>query len=309
MTLQVLPLKIVRTLELDHASSRRCFSAASGMWVENDRLYVVADDALELGVFDLQSGKPGRGLRILHGALPDDPAQRKKLKPDFESLTRVPDSHRYPHGALLAFGSGSTQQRKRAMAWAFASPGQLAEAPELFSLQALYEPLEAQFADLNIEGLVIQGNKLMLWQRGNNLNPQSSLIEYRLDEVFRLLDQQPGAAQALQPLHIEHYALGRVEGVPLTFTDACALEDGGYLFTAAAENTEDSYRDGECVGAAIGLIGPDRQLKGMWPVEPAHKIEGISAKRANDGRLRILLVTDADDPQTPALLLETWLSI
>lgn len=40
MTLQVLPLKVVRALELDHASSRRCFSAASGMWVENDRLDV-----------------------------------------------------------------------------------------------------------------------------------------------------------------------------------------------------------------------------------------------------------------------------
>lgn len=308
MTLSVLPLQVLRTLELEHAGNRRCFSAASGMWVENDTLYVVADDELELGVFDLQSQQPGRALSIIPGELPDDPVQRKKLKPDFESLTRLPVCSRYPHGALVAFGSGSTEQRKQGMLWPFAAPGQLAEAPLLFPLQALYGALEEEFADLNIEGLVIQGDSFKLWQRGNNLNPQSRVVEYRLDDLYALLDTQTGAT-AIQPQHIEHYDLGLAEGVPLTFTDAFALDDGRCLFTAAAENTDDSYRDGECVGAAIGLIGPDRQLQGIWPLQPVHKVEGISAQKVPDGQLRVLLVTDADDPQTPALLLETWLSV
>lgn len=308
MTLSVLPLQIVRVLELEQAGARRCFSAASGMWVENETLYVVADDELELGVFAWQSQQPGRTLSIIPGELPDDPARRKELKPDFESLTRLPACERYPHGALVAFGSGSTDQRKRGMLWPFAAPGQLAEAPQLFSLQALYGPLEQEFADLNIEGLVIQGDSFKLWQRGNNLNPQSSVIEYRLDDLYVLLDGQADVA-AIQPLYIEHYDLGLAEGVPLTFTDAFALDDGRCLFTAAAENTDDSYRDGDCVGAAIGLIGPDLKLQGIWPVQPVHKIEGISAQKEPDGRLRVLLVTDADDPETPALLLETWLPV
>ncbi len=308
MTLSVLPLQVVRVLELEQAGARRSFSAASGMWVEDETLYVVADDELELGVFALQGQQPGRTISIITGELPDDPVQRKKLKPDFESLTRLPVCSRYSHGALVAFGSGSTDQRKQGMLWPFAAPGQLAEAPQLFSLQPLYGALEEEFADLNIEGLVIQGDYFKLWQRGNNLNPQSSVIEYRLDDLYTLLDGQVDVA-AIQPQHIERYDLGLAEGVPLTFTDAFALDDGRCLFTAAAENTDDSYRDGECVGAAIGLIGPDRKLQGIWPVRPVHKVEGVSAQKMPDGRLRVLLVTDADDPQTPALLLETWLSL
>lgn len=306
MTLPDLPLQTVRTLELKSFGSKRCLSAASGMWIEHESLFVIADDELVLGVFDLQNQQPGQALTIVPGELPDDSAQRKKVKPDFESLTRLPVSSRYPHGALIALGSGSTEQRKQGMLWPFIAAGKLAETPQLFSLQGLYAPLEEKFPDLNIEGLVIQGDCFKLWQRGNNLNPQSAVIEYQLDDLYVLLDGHAGVADML-PQHIEHYDLGLAGGVPLTFTDAFALEDGRCLFTAVAENTDDSYRDGECVGAAIGLIDENRQLQGVWPVEPVHKIEGISVQKVADGRLQVLLVTDADDPQVPALLLETWL--
>lgn len=306
MGLPVLSLQVLRTLELEKTDGKCYFSAASGMWVENDTLFVVADDELELGVFALHSQQPGQTLTIIPEQLPDDLKQRKQQKPDFESLTRLPASSRYPHGALIALGSGSTQQRKQGMLWPFLAAGKLAAAPQLFPLQALYGPLEEKFADLNIEGLTIQGDCFKLWQRGNNLNLRSAVAEYRLDDLYGLLDAQAGVADML-PQHIEHYDLGLAGGVPLTFTDAFALEDGRCLFTAVAENTDDSYRDGECVGAAIGLIDENRQLQGIWSVEPVHKIEGISVQKVADGRLQVLLVTDADDPQVPALLLETWL--
>lgn len=306
MGLPVLSLQVLRTLELEKTDGKCYFSAASGMWVENDTLFVVADDEQELGVFALHSQQPGQTLTIIPEQLPDDPKQRKQQKPDFESLTRLPASSRYPHGALIALGSGSTQQRKQGMLWPFLAAGKLAAAPQLFPLQALYGPLEEKFADLNIEGLTIQGDCFKLWQRGNNLNPRSAVAEYRLDDLYGLLDAQASATD-IAPQQVEHYDLGLAEGVPLTFTDAFALDDGRCLFTAAAENTDDSYRDGDCVGAAIGLLGHDRQLLGIWPVQPVHKIEGISARQSTDGRLHILLVTDADDPGIPALLLETWL--
>lgn len=49
--------------------------------------------------------------------------------------------------------------------------------------------------------------------------------------------------------------MGEVAGVPLSFTDAYALEDGVCLFTAAAENTE--------LGAnckVIGFYGMSREI-------------------------------------------------
>lgn len=308
MTTARLSLRTLRTLELDPVADIKYFSAASGMWVDGQDLYVVADDELVLGIFSLQDSGPGRTSSILAGKLPDDPKQRKALKPDFESLTCLPACARYPHGALVALGSGSTEQRKRGMLWPFVSAGKLAEAPRLFSLQALYAPLEETFADLNIEGLTIHGDIFRLWQRGNNRHPHSALIDYRLDGLYRLLDTDATPTELL-PQHVEHFDLGLAAGVPLTFTDAFALDDGRCLFTAAAENTDDSYRDGECVGAAIGLIGADRRLQNIWPLQPVHKVEGISVQQADDGRLRILLVTDADEPQVPALLLETWLAM
>ena len=79
------------------------------------------------------------------------------------------------------------------------------------------------------------------------------------------------------------------------------------MFTAAAENTDNSYLDGECVGAAIGLIDAQRQLRWLRPVLPVYKLEGISAQQVDD-QLQIYLVSDADNPDIPAQLLETYIN-
>ena len=65
-------------------------SAASGMVVCGSALYVVADDAQCLGVFDLGGAGPGRLIPLIAGDLPRDAAARKKLKPDFEILLALP---------------------------------------------------------------------------------------------------------------------------------------------------------------------------------------------------------------------------
>lgn len=303
MPTEPLTLRSVRELLLNKTTGKPHLSAASGMWIYNDTLYVVADDELVLGVFSMQNDQLGQTLTIIPGALPQEAKQRKAAKPDFESLTYLPASAMYPHGALLALGSGSTEQRKRGMLWPFNQQQQLVPAPQLFDLQPLYQPLESVFADLNIEGVVIQGNRLKLWQRANNQQRNNAVIEYPLADVYAVINAQQQILN-LQPQRIDYYDLGEVAGVPLSFTDAYALEDGACLFTAAAENTDNSYLDGECVAAAIGLIDAQRQLRWLKPVQPIVKIEGISAKHLGD-QLQILLVSDADNPATAAQLLET----
>lgn len=300
-----LTLRTLRQLLLSDATGLPHLSAASGLWVANETLYVVADDELLLGVFALHGAQPGYTRTIIPGGLPLAAKPRKAAKPDFESLTGLPASAAYPYGALLALGSGSTEQRKRGMLWPFTQQEQLVAEPQLFDLQALYQPLEAVFADLNIEGVVVQGDCFTVWQRGNNQHRVNAVIEYPLAALYALLDPEL-AAVSLQPQRIDTYDLGEVAGVPLTFTDAYALADGGCVFTAAAENTDNSYLDGECVGAAIGLIDQQRQLRWLKPVQPVHKIEGISAEQVGD-QLRVLLVSDADNRNIPAQLLETFI--
>lgn len=74
------------------------------------------------------------------------------------------------------------------------------------------------------------------------------------------------------------------------------------VFTAIAEDTDDSYNDGLCVGAAIGVAGNDGTLRRLDLLDRPHKIEGVDARVEGDA-VRLLLVTDADDADIPASVL------
>jgi hypothetical protein len=107
----------------------------------------------------------------------------------------------------------------------------------------------------------------------------------------------------LPPLRITPMRLGQIAGVGLSFTDACALPDGSWLFSAAAEDTADAYADGAFQGAALGMVTREAEIIWQRTLEPVGKVEGIHGERTTDG-LRVLCVTDADDRSVPAQLLE-----
>jgi hypothetical protein len=96
--------------------------------------------------------------------------------------------------------------------------------------------------------------------------------------------------------------LGMVDGVPLSFTDGAPLPDGRIVFSAVAENAQDTYHDGPCTGAAIGIIGTDGKVAALHRLEPVQKVEGVHATLQGD-RIQLLLVTDADDAGIPGKLL------
>ena len=98
---------------------------------------------------------------------------------------------------------------------------------------------------------------------------------------------------------MREYDLGRVDGVAFGFTDGALLPDGGWLFSAVAEDTDNAFDDGACSGAAIGIVGADGELRTMENLSPRRKIEGIEA-RVIQGKVVIGMVTDADDPDEPA---------
>ncbi len=74
------------------------------------------------------------------------------------------------------------------------------------------------------------------------------------------------------------------------------------VFTAVAEDTEDTYYDGLCTGAAIGILDNNGHLRCLHRLDRPQKVEGVDA--TVDGKvIRVLLVTDADDTSIPAELL------
>lgn len=289
--------ELLRHLSLPAGAERDHLSAASALVRVGERLYVVADDELHLGLFALDDPGPGRLLRLFEGELPTEKKARKAAKPDLEALALLPAMPGFARGALLALGSGSTDGRQRGVLLGLEEN----VASRILDLTPLYRPLRRHFADLNIEGGFLLGEEFLLLQRGNQGQAANAAVRYAWGA---LCDWLLGEGEVPAPLAIQSLALGELAGVALGLTDGAALTDGRWLFSAVAENTEDSYNDGACLGALIGLVERDGRVRHLAQLDGRWKVEGIAL--AADGSL--LLVTDADDPATAASLLRLPLS-
>jgi uncharacterized protein DUF6910 len=266
---------------------------------------VVADDELHLGCFSVDPAQPGSLLRLFPGDLPHGVKKRKKRKPDFEVLLRLPANRGYPHGLLLALGSGSGEHRCRGSLLALGEDGRIAGTPRSIDAEALYARLARTFDDLNLEGGWVSQDQLHLLQRGNKGDSPNAVLQWELASVVSAL-LRDRCLPDVDPRQMRTVDLGDIRGIPLGFTDATPLPDGGCLFSAVAENTTDARIDGPCVGAVIGSMDMDTQIRWLRPVLPLYKIEGIETQQGSTG-LQVLLVTDADDPDAPACLLQAQL--
>jgi hypothetical protein len=298
----------LRALSLESASQPGRpvhVSAASGLVRAGDSLYVVADDENHLGVFPAAGDRAGVLVRIAEGVLPLDPDLRKRRKPDFESLARLPAFAGHSHGMLLALGSCSKPNRCRGVALGLDALGALDGGRATLDLEPLREALDSRFGSLNIEGAVVSGEELVLLQRANKGDRRNARIRVRLDRVIAAIAGR-GEVGIDALLDIHEHDLGAIGDVPLGFSDGAALPGGRIAFTAIAEDTSDSYQDGACVGAAIGMLDAKGNVERLEPIEACHKVEGIEVTPAN-GHIDVLLVTDADDERVPASLLQARL--
>lgn len=276
-------------------------SAASGLVRIASNLYVIADDEHYLGVFGATGDTPGRLIRILPGTLPETKEERKAVKPDFEALTCLPASEHFPFGALLAVGSGSTVARRRGVILPLDAVDAVSDLVRIVDLSLLYERLGNHIEEINIEGAAVQGDRLILLQRGNVNNPKSACISLSLPDFYAIAFGAMSGNDAMD-MHVTEYVLGEINNVPLCFSDAVALPNGDLLFSAIAEDTGDSYNDGACIGAAVGILKADGSLHAVLPLATAYKVEGIDASVIGSV-VHLMLVTDADDAEQPALLL------
>ncbi|MEO6080088.1 MAG: hypothetical protein ABIQ86_09960 [Steroidobacteraceae bacterium] len=298
-------MRLIRKLDLAAGTGpgrSPWLSAASGLVRTADEFCVVADDELHLGRFTLDLQRPGRLLRLFPGALPAGMKKRKKRKPDVEVLLRLPASAGIPYGALLALGSGSGVHRRRGALLALSAGGRVVGRARGIDAEQLFTRLSRSFADLNLEGGWVAGNRLHLLQRGNKGNSRNALLQWELKPLLRCLLRERSLPDS-EPVEVREFDLGDIHGVPLCFTDASPLLQGGSLFSATAENAANSYVDGPCLGSAIGRMDARLRIRWIRPVHRQCKVEGIDVQQEG-ARLRAWLVTDADDPRVPASLLQ-----
>jgi hypothetical protein len=302
-------LTLLRQLTLSsatHEDRDPHLSAASGLVLVGGRFYVIADDENHVGVFSAHDhAAPGELLRVLHGNLPDGKKKRKAVKADFEALVALPAFADYAYGALLVLGSGSRENRMNASLISLDSQGAARGDGELriVDFSPLFQALQIEFGDVNIEGAFIEGDHLSLLQRGNKGSGRNARIRVALAPLLARLAQ--GADSVLPDFaDVVDFSLGHVNDVPLGFTDAAALPNGGFVFTAVAEDTENSYDDGACAGSVIGFVDANNRLHKMLPLANSPKVEGITAQLSDAG-LALHLVTDPDDASVAARLFTT----
>ena len=335
---QPIELESVRplTLEAGESGGPTFIAAASGLVMAHGRMFVIADDQLSLAVFSAPAptttdatphsstnqgettlanpaasvAQPAHSHGQMHahplidigGALPSEHAERKKHKPDWESLLLLDDESMPPHGALLAVPSGSAANRIKGSLCRFTSAaGDLAATATAVDVSALYGVLSQTFAELNIEGGCVGGGRLTLFQRGNGAAAHNGIVDLDLAGVLEDL-RADGAMVTISPARVQRLVpvdLGQLAGVQLGFTDAFRDPQLGTWFLAAAEASASTYADGAYVGSVLGRISDDGRVQLMRPLRCPFKPEGLWIDAPTRS---FFVVTDADDPENPAIL-------
>lgn len=292
------PLRFAAAMpELDLPGHVRAGSAVR-RW--GGRIVITQDDVNALALLDERSGTleslllpPGADGRRSFG----EATGNKALKLDLEACVALAD------GRLLAFGSGSTAARERIVVVSADRAVQVIDAHPLYAM--LRDEIEFAGSELNIEGAVVVGDKLWLFQRGNGaargeLLPIDATGELELASLLAWLDDAP----LLPKLeHVRRFELGRVHGVRLGFCDAAALPDGRVAFVAGAEDSPDTYRDGVVVGCRFGILdGDDVRTADILDSDgtPSRlKLEGLELRSHGDNVWEFDVVADMDDPDNP----------
>lgn len=268
------------------------FSSASGIVAIGSGAWVVGDDLSRIATFDAL-GAPGRLASALQ------PASKK---PDLEAITDVGALPALPNGFIFAVPSGSTNERRRAVAWvkdAAGHPG----APRVIDLAPLHARLAAAInGNLNIEGMAFRtgahGPELLLFQRAQRPGDPSAVFLLDAAAVARQIASRGSVdGDVLRQVHAVD--LGELDGMPLGFADARALPDGSIAFLASAERGS-STSDGAILGSAIGLLDASFGVRALRMLDgPARKTEGLELASAFDARAgarEFIVVTDPDDP-------------
>jgi len=285
-------------------------AASSLAWI-GESIVVIQDDANFAALID-PATRRARAIALPRGEEGlrqfDDVRGNKKYKLDLEACVAVPHDGR---DTLWAWGSGSKKRRRR-VAMIDQWEGDPARVT-LVDAHALYARLEDTDAfagsDMNIEGALLTGDVLRLFNRGNGApkggrRPVNATCDLSLRDVRAYLEG--GDATLPMPTDIVQYQLGSLHGVSLGFTDALAQGDS-MLYAATAEASADASTDGLVTGSVLGVITADGTARyGMLfdglgrPF--AAKVEGLLLSR--ESPVHGWLVIDADDSSAPSRLCE-----
>jgi hypothetical protein len=167
-------------------------------------------------------------------------------------------------------------------------------APAPIDVAALYRAMRNAVGEINLEAGGVTRDQMLLISRAHQLRPANHLFRFSAADLLQWLDEprRPVPSFSLGVL-----VLPKLGNVVAGITDAVALPGGAWLVSAVAEETDNSYHDGACAGAALAVISSAGELQSWWPLAEPIKVEGISLHGSDRD---LLLVNDPDDAAIPA---------
>ncbi len=241
--------------------------AASGLVFNDKNLFIIGDNSGFLFQYNIQNSN------LLKHPLVDNASDSiiKKDKPDFESITLHEDK-------LLIFGSGSTKKRENRVKFDLKN-----QETSTKDISKLYGKLKqkANFTDddLNIEGVFYFNNNQYYVNRGNSQTAPNGIFVYNkeFDNVF-----------------FKSFELPIINQVMVSFTDAICHKNKIY-FLACAENTTDTYNDGEIYGSVFGIIDLlTFEIEKTIQITDNQKFEGLTIYSEQENEINFLLCEDND---------------
>ncbi len=253
-------------IDLEHIRDLS-ISAASGLIFFRDHYFAISDDDNILISFSEDSDKPEKKTCLRNVILPTDAIQRKKVKPDFESLLIY-------NSSLMIIPSGSTRRREI---------GFLVSNDEILELSfsSLYLNLRKTIPNLNLEGSFLFENEIFLFNRGNAAASENAIICINAELPF--------LGNSIKSVRI-------IRNMPEKFglTDVAFESIERIWFTAVIEDTNNSYDDGLFSRAILGYMNIYGEVKNVFELNIKTKPEGLCLNLLNRC---FWVVTDADNPQ------------
>lgn len=283
-------LTLLQTTLLDSIPS------ASGIATQEDSVYIVGDDASKIYQTSL-SNYHSRRINLL---FTDSNLFRipKPVKHDYEATSiAMVDNAEY----LVAFGSGTLSPHRDSL-WMMRVGNERDQ--HKFSLRPFYDAMIGQARiqpkDLNIEGATIAGDRLFLFNRGNNVVVETDWQQFigyvRADDV------------KMPAFTIHTLSLPALNGKTAGFSGACTLDEHTLLFTASIEDTKDWTKDGEILGSYIGILnltskGPlvQQSILAQKDNKPLIiKLESLDVVSRSPNKIEVEAVADNDDGTSTA---------
>lgn len=256
-------------------------------------LYVMGDDATQALVMNLQL-QVTDSIKLFNDTAHRIPNIRKA---DIESGGVFPDS------TLLWMGSGSKANRQMAICYHLAT-----RDTQHVSLDTFYNRLSlAGISSLNIEGMVVTPQQVILANRGNAGHPVNQLIF----TTHRFWKQQERAGISVVKTGFQSNptpAMG-VEGISGL---AYSTRYDRLFCTVSTESSKDGIEDGTIGMSYLWIfddISPKRAFTALNPTKiislPAldprlkhQKIESVAILEENERYARLALIADNDDGTT-----------